>query len=64
MRGRRLDLFFLDLSFIGWFFLDQAIRIYSALPLFSVWLWPFTGVTRAGFYNMLTSEDKAAGEPI
>lgn len=55
MNGRKADLFFLDLSFFGWRVFDVIINIYTTIPLLSIWLAPYTGVTYAGFYNQLVS---------
>lgn len=59
MDGYKLELLFLDFSFIGWLVLDIGVKIYTALPLVSIWLAPYTGVTRAGFYNRLVPETAA-----
>ena len=57
MRGKKLDLFILDLSFIGWAFLNLFISIMLPLPfplpLVSVFLVPYHGLTCAAFYNQL-----------
>ena len=63
MDGYKSQLFMLDLSFLGWFFVDYAIEALATLRLFSIWLSPYVGVTRAGFYNLLKSENTAEGEP-
>ena len=55
MTGHKTELFTLDLSFIGWSFIDLAISVYATLPLFSIWLSPYIGVTRASFYNLVKS---------
>ena len=57
MHGQKLDLFLLDLSFIGWVLLDNIVIILLplpfTLPLVSIWLTPYTGLARAAFYNQL-----------
>ncbi|SHI16907.1 Protein of unknown function [Sporobacter termitidis DSM 10068] len=63
MDGYKTELFFLDLSFLGWYFVDVAVRAMVVLRLFSVWLFPYMGVTRAGFYNLLIAESAPAEEP-
>ena len=44
MRGRKWELFKLDLSFIGWYLL-------SIVPFVSLWVQPYTTITAAGFYD-------------
>ena len=61
MNGYKMELFVLDLSFIGWFIVDYAIELIATLRLFSIWLAPYLGVTRAGFYNMLKTERAGNG---
>ena len=56
MTGYKTELFFLDLSFLGWFLIDMAVKAVALVRLFSVWLAPYIGVTRAGFYNLLIAE--------
>ncbi len=63
MGGYKMELFTLDLSFIGWFFVDYAVEVMATLRLFSIWLSPYIGVTRAGFYNLLKSEETAGNGP-
>ena len=57
MHGKKLDLFLLDLSFIGWLFLDYLVVIIMplpfSLPIVSILLTPYFGLTCAGFYNQL-----------
>ena len=56
-QGYKGQLFVLDLSFIGWAIVGGIIETAAAalirvsLPLFDIWLSPYMGVTRAGFYN-------------
>jgi uncharacterized membrane protein len=56
MAGHRLELFNLDLSFLGWQLADRAVEYLSTLRLFSIWLAPYIGVTRAAFYDRLAAE--------
>jgi len=55
MHGHKVDLFVLDFSFLGWFFLDTAVVLLTplpfAFPIVSVWLSPYLGLTRAAFYE-------------
>jgi len=57
MNGNKLDLFLLDISFIGWFILDTIVIIMIptpfALPILSIWVTPYTGLTNASFYDRL-----------
>ena len=46
MDGHKLDLFVLQLSFIGWYIL-------TAIPFVSIYVTPYTEVTTANFYNAL-----------
>lgn len=51
MDGHKMDLFLLDLSFIGW-------HILAAIPFFLGYLWlnPYISATKAAFYNNLPNE--------
>jgi len=55
MNGRKLDLLIIDLSFLGWYILDfiviMVIPTSFAVPIVSIWLAPYVGLTRAGFYE-------------
>jgi len=55
MNGKKLDLLIIDLSFIGWYFLDVLVMFIIpspiALPLVSIWLSPYFGITISGFYE-------------
>jgi len=59
MRGYKADLFILDLSFIGWFVLSALITLITLLtlpfsiPIVSLWLSPYTGLSYAAFYDRL-----------
>ncbi len=46
MRGRKGELFVLDLSFLGWAFL-------CVIPFVSLWVSPYMNVTMANYYNAL-----------
>lgn len=53
MRGNKLDLFLVELSFIGWNFLSVVVMQFVMIPIVMVWIAPYLGLTRAGFYNGL-----------
>ena len=57
MDGKKLDLFLLDLSFLGWVILDYAVvlllPIPFSLPIVSIFLTPYYGLTRASYYDRL-----------
>lgn len=63
MNGHRFDLFVLDISFIGWLILDRFVEAYAIFRLFSIWLSPYMGVTRACFYLRLLEDATTAGAP-
>lgn len=50
MRGHKMELFLLDLSFIGWAILQYVI------PPFAIWLWPYQALTYANYYRALRGE--------
>jgi len=55
MNGKKLDLLTIDISFIGWYILSNAVILLIpspiALPLVSIWLSPYFGLTIAAFYE-------------
>jgi len=55
MNGAKVDLLIIDVSFLGWhilnFLLMILIRAPFAIPLVSIWLSPYIGITIAGFYE-------------
>ena len=59
MRGNKLDLFLLDVSFLGWIMLNWLVMLVTlvfspvALPLVSVFLTPYQGLARATFYERM-----------
>ena len=61
MKGKKLDLFLVDLSFIGWLLLDMSVTVVLlmtiplpiVLPIVSIWLTPYFNLTCAEFYNRL-----------
>ena len=60
MRGNKLDLFLLDLSFLGWYVLDLLVVILIPspvpLPIISIWLTPYMGLSRAAYYRQIVSK--------
>lgn len=50
MRGHKMELFVLDLSFLGWSILQYF------LPPFAIWLWPYQALTYANYYRALMGE--------
>lgn len=59
MAGHKSELFLLDLSFLGWWFLDFIVMIQFTLRLLSIWLAPYQGVTFAGYYDTLLKTGSA-----
>jgi len=57
MAGNKLDLFLLDLSFIGWVILDNIVvmllPVAFTIPLISIWLMPYLGLTRTIYYDFI-----------
>jgi len=58
MRGYKFDLFMLDLSFLGWYFL-----CYLTLGILFIWKLPYLEVTYANFYGALTFNRDFGGAP-
>lgn len=54
MRGRKAELFVLDLSFLGWFLL-------TIVPFVSVYVTPYTSTTYATYYLAVIDEDTRRG---
>ena len=57
MNGKKLELFVLDLSFIGWFIL-------TIIPFVSLYVLPYRETTRANFYNCLCGYMPGAGYTV
>lgn len=55
MRGRKAELFVLELSFLGW-----ALLSTFTFGLLNIWLEPYMQVTWANFYNAVSGWQKAA----
>ena len=60
MHGKKLDLFLLDLSFIGWWALDTLVVFLLPLPfsapIVSIYLTPYHGLTCAAYYDRLIGQ--------
>ncbi|MCR5174809.1 MAG: DUF975 family protein [Oscillospiraceae bacterium] len=54
MRGRKIILFLLIISFILWFLLDTLITGIIRIPILQIFLAPYYGITRANFYNRIS----------
>ena len=50
MRGHKMELFMIDLSFIGW----EILR--GLLPPVAIWVWPYEWLTYANYYRVLKGE--------
>lgn len=57
MRGRKAELFVLELSFFGWAFLATF-----TFGLLNIWLEPYMQVTHANFYNAVSGWQKVLPE--
>ena len=59
MAGNKVDLFLVDLSFIGWVILDFLVVLLIptpfSVPIVSIWMTPYMGLTHAAFYERLLS---------
>jgi len=57
MAGKKLDLFLLDLSFLGWMLLDYIVMLVIpapfSFPIISIYLAPYRGLTCAAYYDQL-----------
>jgi len=56
MRGRKWELFVLDLSFLGWLIL-------SAIPFVAVYTLPYYQITKANFYRRVSGRMEAPAGP-
>ena len=62
MQGNKLELFLLDVSFLGWIILNGLIMMVIffvfpfALPIVSLFLIPYRGLARAAFYEKIVKE--------
>jgi len=58
MYGKKLDLFTIDISFIGWYIVLAALLLSPypfIIPVIMLWLSPYIGLTRAAFYENIIS---------
>lgn len=63
-KGRKSELFSLDVSFIGWYFASQAVASFT-VPIVDMWVKPYMGFTVAQMYNRLSGyQPKAAEETV
>ncbi|CAG9611985.1 hypothetical protein BACCIP111899_01157 [Bacillus rhizoplanae] len=61
MKGHKLDLFILSLSFIGWFILGAIIGIFTfSIPF--LWIYPYYMTTVSHFYLNLVNRDTGMEE--
>ena len=60
MRGNKLMLLLLQLSFLGWFIMDYVISAMIVIPLLSIFVQPYFGIANARFYNAVSSDYNAA----
>ena len=60
MHKNKLNLFLLELSFIGWFALNFIVVVFLpvpfAIPIISIWISPYLGLCRAAFYDVLVKQ--------
>lgn len=49
--GHKLDLFILDLTFIGWIFAGIALQYFIYVPALDIWVTPYRMITVAHAYN-------------
>ncbi|MGE4484266.1 MAG: DUF975 family protein [Oscillospiraceae bacterium] len=54
-KGYKMGLFILDISFIGWLLLGNFVTALF-LPVLDVYIIPYMGFARAGFYNILAGQ--------
>ena len=60
MKRKKLELFLIDISFVGWYILNTLIILIAPvpflLPLISIWLTPYFNLTCAAYYNRLIND--------
>ena len=54
MRGKRLSLFMLDLSMLGWFVAREIVALFI-IPFVDIWVVPYRYTVLAGFYDHLVA---------
>ena len=52
MQGRKMELFVLDLSFLGW-------TLLASIPLVNLWVIPYKELTYAGYYNAISGQTRS-----
>lgn len=62
MRGRLAQRLALDLSFIAWYFLNGFLSAFF-IPVLSIWINPYQGITMANYYNRITGFSVPAANP-
>ena len=55
-KGYKMQLFVLDLSFIGWHIINKIVES-MFLPLVEIWLLPYSGITFAIYYNIISGAE-------
>lgn len=63
MKGRKWELFVLDLSFIGWRILNSILSAFVGIGFLDIYIQPFYGITRAEFYNLFSANGNRADAP-
>ena len=58
MRGHKLRLFRLEISFLGWVIVAAIVGMF--LPILNIWLDPYMGISVASFYNELIARENSA----
>ena len=59
-KGYKIDMFILDLSFIGWHILNQFVAAMIVAPVVAVWLNPYMGMTWALYYGRISGQKAAS----
>lgn len=54
MRGQKMRLFKLELSFLGWLILAEMMAV-TIFPVLNIWLDPYMGISMASFYNEIAA---------
>ena len=57
MRGSKMRLFRLEISFIGWLIAAYIVSVF--LPILNIWLDPYMGISLASFYNELSARERS-----
>ena len=64
MHGRKIDLFLIDLSFIGWNMLSLLVLLFIIpfFPIVRIWLAPYYTLVLANYYNQLIADTNNTDE--